>query len=243
MTPLLDAHALEIPGRLQNTSLVIDRPSLVGLVGPNGGGKTSLLRALAGVDDSTGQAWIDGESVASAPPARRDRLLAFLPPSRDIVWPIAARDVIVLGLQLLDRALVERLVCELELAPFLDRPVNSLSTGERSRVLIARTLAAGPRLLLLDEPLANLDPYWVLRLLEILRETVDSRPCAAIASLHDLTQANSFDRLLVAHDGRIIADGQPAEVLASDRIGTAFRILLDEGRWQIRQSAGRRSLP
>ena len=93
MTPLLKARGVAIDGRLGPTDLDVPAGSMVALIGPNGSGKTSLLRALAGVEMSGGSVAIDGEELMSAPPARRSQLLTFLPASRDLVWPIRARDV------------------------------------------------------------------------------------------------------------------------------------------------------
>lgn len=242
MTPLLEARGVAIAGRLLPTHLDAAAGDLVGMVGPNGGGKTSLLRALAGVDTLQGRVRIDGEDLSSAPPARRPRLLGFLPASRDVAWPIAVRDVIALGLSAPDPARTDELLALLELEALSERPVDRLSTGERSRVLLARALAPRPRLLLLDEPLSNLDPYWVLRILEILQDTVRSGECTAIVALHDLAAAGSFDRLLLVDQGRVAADGEPAAVLQSAALAEAFRIERSDGKWRIRPE-GRRSSP
>jgi iron complex transport system ATP-binding protein len=242
MTPLLDARGVAIEGRLHPTDLAIGDPSLVALIGPNGGGKTSLLRALASVEYSQGRIAVDGEDIAAAPPARRMRLLSFLPASHDVAWPIAARDVIALGLPADDDPRIEDLLDRLELRLLADRPISQLSTGERSRVLFARALAARPKLLLLDEPLANLDPYWVLRTLELVQDAVEDGS-AGIVSLHDLSQFEAFDRLMLIDGGRVVADGEPADVIASDRLAASFRVVRDGAGWRIRQAADRLSSP
>lgn len=243
MTPLLEGRGVAMEGRLEPTDLRIDGPSLVALIGPNGGGKTSLLRALAGVEDASGRIAIEGEHLEEAPPARRARLISLLPASRDIVWPIAARDVIALGVAAPDEERIEEMLDRLELRDLAQRPISHLSTGERSRVLFARALAASPRLLLLDEPLANLDPYWVLRTMELVREAVDEDGCAAILSLHDLSQLEQFDRLLLVSGGRIVDDGKPSDVVHSSRLGQAFRVVRDGSGWRIRPPEDRRSSP
>lgn len=237
MTSLLEARGIAIPGRLDPTNLHCAAGEMIAVIGPNGAGKTSLLRALAGIELELGSVTIGGERVAGAPPARRMRLLSFLPATRSLVWPISARDVIKLGLPHPNPQRVEELIELLELTPLANRPVNSLSTGERSRVLFGRALAARPQALLLDEPLSNLDPYWVLTTLGILRDTVSSGGVAVLASLHNLEQVAAFDRVLLVDGGQIMADQTPSQMLASQELGQAFRVERRETGWQIREEA------
>jgi iron complex transport system ATP-binding protein len=236
MTPLLDARGLSIPGRLQPTDLKLV-PGMIAVIGPNGAGKTSLLRAIAGIELESGNVLIAGEELAQTSPPRRMRLLSFLPATRNLVWPISTRDVISLGLPSADPARVGELLKQLELEALADRPVDHLSTGERSRVLLARALAARPRLLLLDEPLSNLDPYWVLRTLQSLNSEVRRSGCAVLASLHDLNQIGAFERVLLVDDGTIVADGSPTEVMDSPELVRAFRIEKDGRGWRISEEA------
>ncbi|MDQ3078076.1 MAG: ABC transporter ATP-binding protein [Pseudomonadota bacterium] len=238
----LRATGLALPGRLSPTDLALDGRQLVALVGPNGGGKTSLLRALAGVEQAAGDVRIEGEAITNLDEARRRQLLAFLPASRELGWPIAARDVIALGLGIRDHARIAELIDLFELAGLADRPVSHLSTGERTRVLLARALAARPRLLLLDEPFANLEPYWVLRLAGTLRAEAD-RGTLVLVALHDLAQLERFDRALLIADGNVQMDEAPAALVASERFEKIFRIsAASAGSWVIR-SADRRSSP
>lgn len=237
MTSLLEARGIALHGRLEQADLDCAPGELTAVIGPNGAGKTSLLRALAGIERDEGYVLIDGESVGDAPPARRMRLLSFLPATRSLIWPIAARDVISLGLPSPDDGRVDELIEQLELGPLAGRPVNHLSTGERSRVLMARALASRPRLLLLDEPLSNLDPYWVLRTLEILRAEAGQTRCAVLASVHDLSQVTAFDRVLLVDDGKIVADGKSTDVLNSSQLSRAFRIEKAGHGWKISEKA------
>ena len=232
MTALV-ATRLALPDRLQCTDICLERGQLVALVGPNGGGKTSLLRALAGVEDASGEVRIDSELVAGLGEARRRTLLAFLPASRDLGWPIAARDVIALGLARRDEPRIDQLIDLFELGALADRPINRLSTGERTRVLLARAMAAQSRLLLLDEPFANLEPYWVLRLGEILRDLAENGILILVA-LHDLGQLDRFDRALLIAGGALQRDEAPADLVASERFELIFRIRAAEGGWTIR---------
>ena len=232
MTALM-ATGVALPHRLRATDLSLGHGQLVALVGPNGGGKTSLLRALAGVEEASGEVRIDGELVAGLGEARRRSLLAFLPASREIGWPIAARDVIALGLARRDEERIDRLIGLFELNALADRPINRLSTGERTRVLLARAMAARPKLLLLDEPFANLEPYWVLRLADILRETADDDTLVLVA-LHDLGQLERFDRALLIAGGGVQMEEAPADLVANERFEDIFRITAATGGWTIR---------
>jgi iron complex transport system ATP-binding protein len=239
----LNARQVVLDGRLQQTDLEVAAGELVALVGPNGGGKTSLLRALARIESAGGQVMIDGEDVDASSPARRRRLLSFLPASRDVTWPIAVRDVIALGLDRPDHGRIDHLLEQFELESLADRPVNRLSTGERARVLTARALAAQPIALLLDEPLSNLDPYWVLRFLDQFRLATSCGQVVLVA-LHDLGLLGRFDRALLIADGKVQMDKPPAELVSSDRFAEIFRIRAEPaGGWAIRRSADLRSSP
>lgn len=239
MTGLI-ARSVGLHGRLAPTDLDVRPGELVALIGPNGGGKTSLLRALARIEDPTGVVSINGEDVDLAPVARRRQLLSYLPASRDVIWPISARDVIALGLERRDEGRIDELIALLELEPLALRPINRLSTGERARVLMARALATRPQVLLLDEPLSNLDPYWVLRFLDIL-ETAAVSGQAVLVALHDLSQLDRFGRALLVAEGQIQMDEAPASIIASERFSTIFRIDQSDGRWMVRKPADRQS--
>jgi iron complex transport system ATP-binding protein len=234
MTSLLAIQSGQIPGRLRPTNLQVAAGELVAVIGPNGGGKTSLLRACAAIEGS-GSIQVAGADLRAAPPSRRARLLGYLPASRDIVWPITVRDLIALGLPSPDPSRVDELIALLELEPLVMRHVDRLSTGERARVLFARALAPRPRVLLLDEPLTNLDPYWVLRLLELLREIAGQR-AAVLVALHDIERMSAFDRVLLVNNGELRADLPPAKMISAPELCDAFRIERGSQGWHVRRS-------
>jgi len=228
---MLDATGLAIPGRLHDASLRIAAGELVCLVGPNGSGKTSLLHALAGIGRPAGNVDLDGIDPRTLGPSKRPHYLTYLPATRDVPWPLVARDLIALGGG-------HAVFPALELDGLLDRRMDRLSTGERSRVLIARALAPRPKLLLLDEPTANLDPLWQIRLMELVREEISKGGRAALVAIHDLDAALRYaDRILVMDKGRIAAEGLEGQHLAA-----IFGIERANGDWRpVSPSAGPRS--
>jgi iron complex transport system ATP-binding protein len=231
MSALLTASRLAMPGRLAETSLALDAGQLTCLIGPNGSGKTSLLHALAGIGTATGEVRIEGIDPRGLRPGRRQRLFSYLSASRDIKWPLKAADLVALGLP--DGCDVGEIASALELGGMMDRRVDQLSTGERSRVLIARALAADPRVLLLDEPIANLDPLWQLKLMDYLRHVARTGNKAVLLAVHDLEAARSYaDRLIIMNGGRIEADGDPQALLEGPDIPAVFGIERSEGGWR-----------
>ena len=226
---LLVAEGLRLAGRLEPTSLNLEGGNLVCLIGPNGSGKTSLLHAIAGIGSPDGEVRIDGVDPWRLGPPNRQRLLTYLPASRDVRWPLTASDLIRLGGE--DR--ISPILMELELEPFANRRVDQLSTGERARVLLARALAPRPRLLLLDEPVANLDPLWQIRLMQHLRSIARDRDRAVLMAAHDLQLAGDHaDRLIVMDGGRIVADGGP-ELIDGPHMQAVFGVERRGGGWRV----------
>ena len=232
MTTLLSARAIALDRRLAPTSLELRAGELVGVVGRNGAGKTSLLHALATIGGATGEVFVAGAPLRSLGPLRRPSALGFLPAGRELAWPLAVADLIALGLGApADDLRVTAAIARFALDELAHRPADRLSTGERSRAMLARALAPNPPVLLLDEPLAHLDPDWQLRLCELLRADADAGK-AVLLTLHDLALAERLpDRLLVVAQGRVIADGAPAEVMQRREVWDSFGLRRAGAEW------------
>lgn len=232
----LDDVSLSLRGRsiLSGVSHTFT-PGVVGLVGPNGAGKSSLLRVLAGLwQPNAGTARMEDTPLHQVPAKERARQIAYLPPERDIAWPLPAREVVKLGRHPYqgpfanwtdeDERAVARAVAATEVEHLLDRPVSQLSSGERTRVLLSRALAVDADVLLVDEAIAALDPAHQLQVLEALRGEA-ARGRLVVAALHDLTYASRYcDRLLVMSQGALHAAGTPADVLTDTILRDVFHI-------------------
>lgn len=194
---------------LDAVDLAVTGGEFVGLLGPNGAGKTTLLRAALGLLPSNGQRTF---------PAKP----AFLPQQREIAWPMPVRAVVALGQP--DAAAVVRALDRLDLTALKDRPATDLSGGEQARVLIARAVAQETAFLLADEPVASLDPAHQIAVMALLRDLAREGR-GVVASLHDLGLAARFcTRLVLMHEGRIVADGPPRAVLTPDSLASVFGI-------------------
>ncbi|WP_426164617.1 ABC transporter ATP-binding protein [Sandarakinorhabdus sp. DWP1-3-1] len=237
----LVATALARPPMLAPTDIALHPGALVGLVGPNGAGKTTLLRVLAGLGHGPGTVTLEGTPLAALPARQRATRLAWLPADRDVAWPMRARDVVVLGLAGgSDDGAVADALTRADAAAFADRRVDTLSTGERARVLLARALVNRPAVLLLDEPTANLDPGHRLHVMDLLRAEA-TRGAIVLVALHDLDLAMTrCDRLLLVADGALVADGPPAAVLDAGRLAAIFGVARSADGWV---TAGRSAAP
>ncbi len=231
----LEGASARLGGRtvLDAVSLSVDAGELVALVGPNGAGKSSVIRALAGLLPLTGgRALLGGEDVAGLSLRTRAGLAAYLPQERRIAWNLPAVEVAALGAPFLgaDEALARALeaLVEVEAGRLADRGVAEMSGGERARVLLARALATDARALLVDEPIAGLDPEAQLMVLERLRARAGAGQ-AVLASLHDLPLAARFaDRVIVLNQGMVAADGTAMEALNPDILSRVFSLT---ARW------------
>ena len=239
MTALLTADGVRVRlgGRLvlDGADIAVDAGQMVGLVGPNGAGKTTLLRAIAGLQSvESGVVRLVGRRLDTIGARAIARELAFLPHGAPCHWALTVRRVVALGrlprlgrrqrTSPADAAAVDAAMEDAGVAMFADRPVSSLSAGERMRVMVARTLAQQPRVLLADEPTAALDPYHQLRVMELLhRRAVGG--AAVVAVLHDLSLAARYcGRLVLLRNGRVEAEGSPADVLTPTRIRSTYGV-------------------
>jgi iron complex transport system ATP-binding protein len=212
------------------------------LIGPNGAGKTSVLRALCGLLPFGGEALLDGRDVRELGRREFARLIAFVPQN-----PVTPPELTVAEYALLgrtphlgylaaegrgDRQAAARALERLDLLPFAERGLGSLSGGELQRAVLARALAQEARVLLLDEPTTSLDLGRQQQVLELV-DSLRGDGLTVVSTMHDLTLAGQYaDRLVLLDRGAIVAEGEPAEVLSAANLsayyGASVRIVSDE---------------
>ena len=230
---MLQASHLTVAGRLADVSAAMEPGRVTAICGPNGAGKSSLLAALAGLlPVDSGTVALGGQALAALTPHARAQRIGYLPQTPEVAWDVAVEVLVGLGrLPWPDGSgdeAVDRSIAAMDLAALRHRPVSQLSGGERARVLMARVLATGPRWLLADEPLASLDLSHALALIAGIRAQAMGG-VGVVLVLHDLAMAmNHADRVLVLHQGRLVADGPPQQALSEGVIADVWGV---NARW------------
>ena len=227
---------------LRDISFSLRESEIVALLGPNGAGKTTLIRALNNtVPISSGEIFIRGSSISTLSRREIARQIAVVAQENETKFPLTVLEFVLAGQFVQGRAFgweteadiesARRALADCELSDFADRLMNELSGGERQRVVLARALATGASVLLLDEPTANLDLAHQAMMFRLVRERCRSCSASAIVITHDLNLAAAFaDRVLLLKAGGLFALGTAAEALTADIIEEVFgvRVLLDE---------------
>ena len=220
---------------VNRVSLDIAGGRLTALMGPSGSGKTTLLSIMGGIlRPSEGTVAICGQDISRMDENERCAVrlahVGFVFQSYNLFPTLTAQQNIEIVLDLKGvgraerRAQALRLLEHMELADKAESYPADLSGGQKQRVAIARAIAGAPKLLLADEPTAALDPRHQLVVMELLRNAARSGN-AILAIMHDLTLAARYaERVLVMHEGRIVAEGPPAEALAPERLAAVFGI-------------------
>lgn len=223
---------------LDDVSVTVHRGEFIGLVGPNGAGKTTLLRMMAKLLEPTeGAVLLNGAALADLRQRDVARQVATVPQSAvpaDFAFPTL--DVVLMGRYphrshfedetAEDLAIAQEAMRATWTWSLADRAITQLSGGERQRVVMARALAQRPRLLLLDEPTANLDLCHQILMLDLVRNLVRKEGLAVVAAIHDLSLASRYcDRLLLLKAGSILVDDTPLAVLTPDRLADVFGVV------------------
>jgi len=227
---------------IRDVSFELRDGRITALLGANGAGKTTLVRAVNGtLPITSGEIGIDGQPIDSMSRREIAARIAVVAQENETRFPMSVFEFVLSGRFIHggafgwegdeDIAAARKALEECDLASYETRLMNHLSGGERQRVVLARALATGAQMLLLDEPTANLDLAHQAMMFRLVRERCDNEGFSAIVITHDLNLASEFaDEIILLKQGSILAKGAPKEVLNADFLQEIFgvKVLLDE---------------
>lgn len=222
---------------LRDVSLKVDRGEAVGLLGPNGAGKTTCFYIITGlISADYGRIGLDGHEITTLPMYRRARLgIGYLPQEASIFRGLTVEQNIRAVLEIVEKErdireqMLEDLLAEFTLTHLRRTPSIALSGGERRRVEIARALASRPSFMLLDEPLAGIDPIAVGEIRDLVFHLKD-RGLGVLITDHNARETlDLIDRAYILHDGRVLTEGTPDDIVNHDDVrrvylGDRFRL-------------------
>ena len=226
---------------VQDVSFVLEPGKIIALLGANGAGKTTLLKTLnAGLPFAKGTILLNGRELKNYSRREISRAIAVIAQETETKFPVSVLEFVLAGRfahntsfgwetsEDLQIALESLKQCDL--ANYENRRMNQLSGGERQRVVLARALATNAKILLLDEPTANLDLAHQALMFRLIKERCKTSDASAIVITHDLNLASEFaDEIVLLKNGAILAKGAPEEVLTVENLSEVFgvRVMLD----------------
>jgi lipopolysaccharide export system ATP-binding protein len=215
---------------VRSVSLSLKRGEVVGLLGPNGAGKTTCFYMISGlIPADAGTIEVDGHDVTRLPMYRRARLgIGYLPQEASIFRGMTAEENIRATAELVEpdparlESMVEELLAEFGITHVRHTPAPALSGGERRRVEIARALATHPSYILLDEPLAGIDPIAVGDIRDLVKHLKD-RGIGVLITDHNVRDAlDMIDRGYILHEGRVLKEGTPSDIVGDREVRRVY---------------------
>ncbi len=206
----------------------IGEGDFIGLLGSNGSGKSTILKLASGIlRPAAGNILLWGKPLNGLNNRDRAKLISYLPQSLDISVPFLVKELVGMGLYPYDIPPAMSVDDALDMVGLTDKAdarLTDLSGGERRRTFIAMTLLQGAGLLLLDEPLANLDIKYQIELVKLLMKLREVKNISVVMALHDINIALQFEKVILIKEGNLIGSGNPEDVLSKDMLKKAFDV-------------------
>jgi iron complex transport system ATP-binding protein len=219
---------------LENVNLTIDEPGLLCILGPNGVGKTTIVKCINKLlKPKSGSVYVNGKNVHDMSLLDIAKILAFVPNQQQTVFSMTVPEAILMGrhpragwtTSQRDIQIVDAAIDLLGLQEFSTRDIRQLSAGQTQRVLIARGLVQEPDILILDEPTSNLDVKFQMDVMRFLKAYARDRGIIVIMVCHDLNITAAYaDRVVLMYGKGVFADGKPSEVLTAENIKTVYKV-------------------
>ncbi len=223
---------------LEDISFDVRPGEFVALLGQNGCGKTTMMRCINKVlRINRGDIVVDESSIRSMTMEEIARLCTTVPADVSLDFSLTVRDFVSLGRTPFlksvwweddeDERIIDQALEDFGIVEYSGRRLQELSSGERARVLLAKGVVQTPKLMLVDEPSAHLDIKYKVQVMELLK-MLSGKGMAILMANHDINLLTRFcDRILLLHEGHIIADGAPRDVITADNIRKVFGIEVD----------------
>lgn len=218
---------------IKNINLTVNPGETLFVIGANGCGKTTLLRAVSGILEYSGSIELLGKEVRETTPKIRAQKMAYVMQSSSVFFPYTVEEYVSLGRYAAsksmfsgtteyDKTAVLRALCSLELTEQADTPFDALSGGQQQRTILARAFAAEPEIILLDEPTNHLDLKYQIDTMEYLLKWRNGDR-TVVAVMHDLNLVAAYaDRVLLMKDGEVFALGTPEQILTAENLTQCF---------------------
>ena len=226
---MINIKQLSQPYGLTNISCQIPKGKLVGIMGANGAGKSTLLKSIAGILPlKQGEIWFGAQPLSKMNATEKSQHIAYFAQNTQIHWDLSVYDVIALGLAAplpkeKERSKIQAFSEKFAVTHLLNKPFQQLSGGEKARVQLARCCIKESPVLLVDEPIAPLDPYYQIDMMEQLQSLTPQHTC--VVAIHHLSLAYQFcDEVILLHQGKVIAHGKTQAVLTAENLATTFQI-------------------
>lgn len=219
---------------LEDINLVIDKPELICILGANGAGKSTLMHCMNKLSTPTsGDVYVDGKNLKEYHLRDLAKIISFVPHQEESTFSMSVLDTVLMGriphsgnLMTSDdiRIAAENLKL-LEMQAFAMRNFDELSAGQHQKVMIARSLTQEPKIMLLDEPTANLDVKYQMLVMRMLRDVARIKNITVITICHDLNVTAMYaDRVVMLYNKGIYADGSASEVLTKENIELLYGV-------------------